>query len=154
MGTHDERMAPVANLHGFHAARAGAGLAPAYVLLRDKRAFEEEWQRLRPTLDEVVRHLDGGPANAVGLQPASLGCVVSDCDEGDGPDAGVAWAGGAWAVTTPSPSGSAVKGHVWVRCEDAKAVRNWDFRVDDPRTAGRPASSARSAVRCACAPRR
>ncbi len=132
MGTHDERMALMANLHGFDAACASAGLSPAYVLLRDKKAFKEGWQKLLPSLDEVVRHLDGGPANTVGLQPASLGCVVLDCDEGDGPEAGSAWAGGAWAVNTPSSSGSAVKGHVWVRCEDAEAVRNWDFRVDDP----------------------
>lgn len=121
-----------ADLRAFDAACRGAGIEPAYVFLREKRAFKEGWQNLRPTLDEVLEHLGRSPQNAVGVQPASLGCVVLDCDVGDGPEVATEWAGGAHAVTTPSSSGSAHKGHVWVRCDAAEAVGNWKFRVEDP----------------------
>jgi len=121
-----------ADLRAFDAACREAGLEPAYVFLREKRAFKEAWQNLRPTLDEVLEHLGRSPQNAVGVQPASLGCVVLDCDVGDGPEVATEWAGRAHAVTTPSSSGSAHKGHVWVRCDAADAVGNWKFRVEDP----------------------
>ncbi|MFD1344280.1 DUF5906 domain-containing protein [Litorisediminicola beolgyonensis] len=119
-------------LRSLHSACRGAGIEPAYVLLKGKDAFQKEWPKLRPTLAEVLEHLGRSADNSVGLQPASLDCVVLDCDHGDGPEVAVEWAGDAHAVTTPSSSGSAHKGHVWVRCDAADAVGNWKFRVQDP----------------------
>ncbi|SFC59276.1 hypothetical protein SAMN04488094_106182 [Tropicimonas isoalkanivorans] len=119
-------------LRSFDVACREAGIEPAYVFLKDKRAFKEGWQNLRPTLAEVLEHLGRSQKNSVGVQPASLGCVVLDCDDGDGPEVGAEWAGDAHAVTTPSSSGSARKGHVWVRCDAADAVGNWKFHVEDP----------------------
>ncbi|GAA5071311.1 DUF5906 domain-containing protein [Roseibacterium beibuensis] len=121
-----------AGLRSLHAACRETDIEPAYVLLRGKNAFQKDWPKLRPTLAEVLEHLGRSADNSVGVQPASLGCVVLDCDHGDGPDVGVEWAGDAHAVTTPSSSGSARKGHVWVRCDAADAVGNWKFRVVDP----------------------
>jgi hypothetical protein len=132
MGVHDGRTALTVGLRAFDAACRAAGIEPTYVLLRDKRAFQKAWQDRRPTVDEAAEHLDRSSKHAVGVQPASLGCVVLDCDDGDGPDAAAEWAGEAHAVTTPSSSGLSHKGHVWVRCDAADAVGNWKFRVEDP----------------------
>ncbi|MXQ07891.1 hypothetical protein GQ651_08535 [Alphaproteobacteria bacterium GH1-50] len=108
-------------------------LEPAFVLLRDKRAFRKNWPNLRPTLEEVLRHLRNSAANSVGIQPGSLGCVVFDCDEGDGPEAAAEALreahGDVVACVTPSTSGAKNKGHVWVRCDDPAAVGNWKFRT-------------------------
>lgn len=132
MGVHDGRTALTAELRAFDATCRDAGIEPAYVLLRDKRAFQRGWQDRRPTLDEALGHLERSSGNSLGVQPASLGCVVLDCDDGDGPEVAAEWAGDAHAVTTPSSSGLAHKGHVWVRCEAADAVGNWKFQVEDP----------------------
>lgn len=113
-------------------------LAPALVLLRDKRAFQRGWPDLRPELDEAIRHVRTDPSrNAVGVQPASLGCVVLDCDEGDGPDVAADIVrerfGDVVVCVTPSTSGRADRGHVWVRCSAPESVGNWKFRLDDER---------------------
>lgn len=132
MGIHDGNTALAAELRSFDAACMSAGLEPAYVLLKDKRAFQKAWQDRRPTVGEVVEHIGRSSKHAVGVQPASLGCVVLDCDEGDGPDVAIEWADDAHVATTPSTSSKAHRGHVWVRCEAAEAVGNWKFRVEDP----------------------
>lgn len=111
-------------------------LDPALVLLRDKRAFKQNWPELRPRLEEAIRHLRKDPArNAVGVQPASLGCVVLDCDEGDGPDAAAEMVrerfGNVVVGVTRSTSGRADRGHVWLRCTAPDTVGNWKFRLED-----------------------
>ncbi|MEM1149858.1 MAG: DUF5906 domain-containing protein [Pseudomonadota bacterium] len=121
-----------ADFEAFHQACTDRGFRPAYVLLRDKKAFEAGWPDLHPSLDRILRHLSSRAEHSVGIQPASLGCVVLDCDEGDGPDAATEWAGAAHVVTMPSSSGASHKGHVWVRCASPSDVRNWNFKVEDP----------------------
>jgi hypothetical protein len=119
-------------LRQFHAACAAAGAEPALVLLRGKLAFQKGWPLLRPSLDEAIEHLRASHENSVGVQPASLGFVALDCDEGDGPRAAVDIVGDAVACSTPSSSGLPNKGHVWIRCDDPHAVGNWKFRLQDP----------------------
>lgn len=129
-------MTDPALLRAFVEAADSEFLAPALVLLRDKQAFKRAWPELRPELDEAIRHVRKDPSrNAVGVQPASLGCVVLDCDEGDGPDAAAEIVrerhGDVIVCVTPSTSGRADRGHVWVRCSAPEAVGNWKFRLDD-----------------------
>jgi hypothetical protein len=105
---------------------------PAFVLLKEKRAFQKGWPNKRPSLKEVIAHLERSEKNSIGIQPASLDCVVLDCDDGDGPDAAAEWAGEALACVTPSSSGLAHKGHVWVRCDKPNEVGNGKFTLEDP----------------------
>lgn len=83
MGVHEGNTALAAELHLFDAACMSAGLEPAYVLLKDKRAYQKAWQDRRPALEVVIEHIGRSSKHAVGVQPASLGCVVLDCDEGE-----------------------------------------------------------------------
>lgn len=106
-------------------------LEPAFVLLRGKMAFQKGWKELRPSLEEAIEHLERSPDHNVGIQPASLGCVVLDCDEGDGPEAAAEAAGEALVCVAPSSSGNPKKGHVWIRCTGAGSVGNGKFRVED-----------------------
>jgi len=129
-------MADPTLLRAFVEAAETEFLDPALVLLQDKRAFQKNWPDLKPTLSETIRHLRKDPArNAVGVQPASLGCVVLDCDEGDGPDAAAGMVrerfGNVVVCVTRSSSGRADRGHVWVRCRNPETVGNWKFRLED-----------------------
>lgn len=82
-GVHEGRTALPAELRALDAACQAAGIEPAYVLLRGKRAFLKAWQDRRPTVDEATEHLNRSSKHAVGVQPASLGCVVLDSDDGE-----------------------------------------------------------------------
>ncbi|MEM7470972.1 MAG: DUF5906 domain-containing protein [Pseudomonadota bacterium] len=120
----------------FFDAAVKQGHDPALVLLKDKKPCQKNWRELRPTVKQVLEHLERNPSrNAMGIQPASLGCVVLDCDEGDGPDTAAEILtdryGDVVACVTPSTSGRADRGHVWVRCIDAEAVGNWKFKMAD-----------------------
>lgn len=123
-------------LSAFVEAAESEFLGPALVLLRDKVPFRKGWPDLLPTLAEALAHIDNDPErNAIGIQPASLGCVVLDCDEGDGPEAAAELVrerhGDVVVCVTRSTSGRVDRGHVWVRCNDAEAVHNWKFRLED-----------------------
>ena len=108
---------------------------PAFVLLIGKRPLKKGWASLRPTVGEAIEHLNKDPLrHAIGIQPASLGSVVLDCDDGDGPqiakDIVLERYGDVVACTTPSTSGKSNRGHVWLRCDDAEQARNWKFRLE------------------------
>lgn len=112
------------------------GHNPALVLLKDKKPCQKNWPELRPTVKQAITHLKRNPSrNAIGVQPASLEHVVLDCDEGDGPQAAAELLkeryGDVVACETPSTSGRADRGHVWVRCDSAAAVGNWKFKLQD-----------------------
>ncbi|WP_299945241.1 primase-helicase family protein [uncultured Ruegeria sp.] len=119
------------------AAAMRQGYYPALVLLHNKKAFQANWPNLRPTVSEAREHILKDPKqNAIGVQPASLGCVVLDCDEGDGPAIAAEIMeeqnGDVVACVTPSSSRRTDRGHVWMRCDDPESVGNWPFRIDDP----------------------
>lgn len=123
-------------LEQFFAAAARQGYNPAFVLLKDKKPCQKNWPELRPTVKQAIAHLKRNPSrNAIGVQPASLDHVVLDCDEGDGPEVAAEMLseryGDVVACETPSTSGRADRGHVWVRCDDAAAVGNWKFKLQD-----------------------
>ncbi|WP_425079711.1 primase-helicase family protein [Ruegeria denitrificans] len=124
-------------LECFVAAAKRQGYYPALVLLRNKRAFQTSWPNLRPTVSEARDHICKNPRqNSIGVQPASLVCVVLDCDEGDGPAIAAEVMeeqnGDVVACVTPSASGRSDRGHVWVRCDNPQSVGNWRFKIDDP----------------------
>lgn len=130
-------MSTAAQIEKLFAAANRQGFEPAVVLLRDKRAFQKEWPRRRPTIEQAIKHLKKSPSrNGIGIQPASIGCVVLDCDEGDGPEAAAKIVrdemGDVVAAVTPSSSGRKDRGHVWVRCDEPLSVKNWKFRLEDP----------------------
>lgn len=129
-------MADPTLLSTFVEAAEAEFLDPALVLLRDKRAFRKNWPELSPKLEDAIGHLRKDPSrNAVGVQPASLGCVVLDCDEGDGPDIAASIVrerlGNVVVCVTRSSSGRSDRGHVWIRCSVPEAVGNWKFRLED-----------------------
>jgi len=104
-----------------------------FVLLKEgtKKPFQKKWPTNHPPkLPEVLKHLESG--GDIGIEPGSIGCVVLDCDEGDGPEAAASWAENALLITTPSSSGKTHRGHVWVRCDYKGPVKNWHFALDDP----------------------
>ncbi|MEM9500599.1 MAG: bifunctional DNA primase/polymerase [Pseudomonadota bacterium] len=124
------------HLKNFIRAAEAEAYDPAFVLLRGKSPFQKNWQKRRPTLEEAVLHLRRDPENsAIGIQPSSIGCVVLDCDKGDGPADGAKMVrqrhGDVVACVTPSTSGRADRGHVWVRCSAPDAVKNWKFKLED-----------------------
>lgn len=129
-------MADPTLLSTFVEAAEAEFLDPALVLLRDKRAFKKYWPGLHRRLDEAIGHLrKDTDRHAVGVQPASLGCVVLDCDEGDGPDIAADIVrerlGNVVVCVTRSTSGRADRGHVSVRCNAPETVGNWKFRLED-----------------------
>ncbi len=106
----------------------------ALVLLNtEKSAFQKNWPKLRPSLTRCLRHLEEG--GHVGVQPSSLGCVVLDSDDGDGPKAAQNWAleRGALVCVTRSTSKDPKKAHVWCAMEPyTKAeVKNGRWRIED-----------------------
>jgi hypothetical protein len=119
------------------AALRAAGASPAYVLLvegadgQGKRAWQRGWPSLRPTLADCLRWLEAD-GHHVGMQPGPVGLLALDCDAGDGPAAAAAWCEerGALVCSAPSTSGDPRKGHVFARLSGA--VRNGDFRLEDP----------------------
>lgn len=126
-----------ADLRRLTDAAKARGHEPVFVLLRDKKAFQKDWPNLKVSASEALQHIAKDPEkNAVGIQPASIGCVVFDCDEGEGPEAAFEALkyerGDVVACVTPSSSGKPNKGHVWVRCDDPASVRNWKFSIEDP----------------------
>ncbi|MEM6563237.1 MAG: DUF5906 domain-containing protein [Pseudomonadota bacterium] len=111
-------------------------MEPALVLLRDKKPCQKGWPDLFPTTNQVSAHVRKKPSrHAVGVQPASLGCVVLDCDGGDGPEVAAEIVrerlGDVILCTTPSTSGRSDRGHVWIRCQNAQSIGNWHFRLED-----------------------
>lgn len=95
------------------------------VLLNGKQAFWKEWQLKNPTIEQVTNH-----SGNIGIEPASIGCVVLDVDKG-----------GAEAVNSlidyfgklplaTIPSGKPNRFHVWYRMADSEQVKNVEFAYD------------------------
>lgn len=78
-----------------------------------------KWQRDKPTLDYLRRHLDASPTATVGLIPRSVGCSVLDVDTGN--------PSGLWQAYPPlsvarTPSGGA---HGYYRDSQDRRNRKW-----------------------------
>ena len=129
-------MADQTPLARFVEAAEQNGYEPMLVLLRDKKPCEKGWPDRNPTVAQALSHIKKNPTrNAVGLQPASVGHVVLDCDEGDGPDVAADIIkenfGDVVTAVTQSTSGREDRGHVWVRCDRPSSIGNWKFKLEE-----------------------